>query len=224
MDGLSFVASVVASLAWPAVAVIVVLVFRKELGDLIERIRKGKIGSVEIEAGEFGQRLKGKLEANVEAPPATIALAGGAHGTGQAQAAITVSRTPEDSLAIADSVDAHVTKGSSFTADAILESLPRATSPEDLADSVSRYVELRTTPGLRHLSPNRIRLEQDFFGAALDLQSRRAQGARPADAARLALAVELIRTFWVRPELLSDEDVADGTALLRAVTAEMIGP
>jgi hypothetical protein len=222
VDGLTFISSLASSLAWPAIALVVVLVFRTELADLIKRLRKGKIAGLELEA-EVGEKIENRLRARVEAqPPTTFAQAGLASAAVVAHGPSTANVAAADELpSITESVDARVTRAASFTADAVLASLPRASTADELADGVARYVEIRTTPHLRSLSPQRIDVEKELFGAVLELQTLRSNGAKPADPARLAVAIDVIRTFWARPEVLSDEGVANATALVRAVMGEM---
>lgn len=223
MDGLSFIASLSASWAWPIVALAVVVLFRDEFAALIRRVRRGKIGAAEFELEAVSEQIAQQLETRVESPPAAaIALAGTARGTGQAAAVLTATGATDDITSITDLVDTRVIRSGSLGAEALLESVKRSSTPEELAARVSAYVELRTAPALRDLSNARIGLEQDLFMAILELQTHRARGGKPADAGRLALAVEVVRMFWVRPEVMSDEAVADAAALVRGVMAEML--
>ena len=222
MDGFEFVSSLVGSLAWPLVALAVIVAFHAELADLIKRLRKGKLAGIEVEAGELGEKIKDKLEMTADAP-ATVAMAGAAHGVGQAMGAVTT--TPHQ-VAEANATPPHVryVGTGSFTADAVLRRLPRATTIDELAEGVARYVEARTVPSLRALSTGRIDREKELFAAVLELQTVRAQGGRPADPARLSQAIEIIRTFWVHPDELSDADVVDATVFVRGLTGEMARP
>ena len=54
MDGLTFTASVVQSLAWPSRVVLTVAVLRKPIGAALQRLSKAKVGPVEA---EFDQEL-----------------------------------------------------------------------------------------------------------------------------------------------------------------------
>lgn len=49
MDPLTFVAEVLRSSMWPAVAIVGICVFRKELRALLGQIKKGKVGAAEFE-------------------------------------------------------------------------------------------------------------------------------------------------------------------------------
>jgi hypothetical protein len=71
------------------------------------------------------------------------------------------------------------------------------------------------------LSADRIRLEQDLFGAILELQSLRKDDYEPSEPERLDEALRRIETFWNQPEGLADEEVADLTTLVRGVIAGM---
>lgn len=161
----------------------------------------------------MGSRRRGRVEV---APPTT------AIGSGQAGAAI---RVAEETIGpITERVDAKVTRGDQEATDALIAAMRHASSPEELAERVVQYVGLRTVPGLRGLSADRIRREKDLFGAILELQTLRSRGVQPSDAWRLGAALDQIELFWTRPELLSDESVEDLTAQIRAVIADIGGP
>lgn len=135
------------------------------------------------------------------------------------------TRTAEDSLTISDSAVAVVHHGS-LTAEAVIvaaDAMKKAASPEELAERIVEYVQLRSVPGLRALSDDRIRLEQSLFGAILRLQTLRTSGAEARDPERLAEALSQIETFWSRPEQLSDERVVNTTVLVEAVIKDMAG-
>lgn len=55
MDGLTFTAEIVKALAWPVAAVVIALVFHRQLKALLGRIRKGSIAGADF---EFDQELK----------------------------------------------------------------------------------------------------------------------------------------------------------------------
>jgi hypothetical protein len=209
MDAFGFIASLVSSLAWPLAIVALAVVFHTEVQALIKRISRARAGPVELWA-----EVRDEFVAATVAAPTTA--------MGQGLAGASVIHTTEDTVGpITDKVQATLTRGSSFTADAVLRSMQRAANPEELAERVVEYVSLRTVPGLRGLSPDRIRLETDLFAAILVLQTRRSEGAQARDPGRLASALERIEEFWSRPELLSDEAVSNTTALVRAVIADM---
>lgn len=151
-----------------------------------------------------------------------------------------VVRTAEDSLTTTDRVEGQVVRAptvdnrgkvfpptvvqGSFTADAVIaaaKSLDTAKTPEELADRLIEYVEIRSVPGLRGLSTDRIRLEQELFGAILELQSLRKDGYEPSDEERLEEALRKIVTFWDHPERLADQEVGSLTTLVRDVIAGM---
>lgn len=68
MDGLTFTVEIVKALAWPATVVIVALAFRARISDLLQDLKKGKVGPAEF---EFERRVK-----TIEPLPSE----GGAHG------------------------------------------------------------------------------------------------------------------------------------------------
>jgi hypothetical protein len=49
MDTLTFIAAITKALAWPAAAVAIALLFRRQFRDLLSRIRKGKLWTAEFE-------------------------------------------------------------------------------------------------------------------------------------------------------------------------------
>jgi hypothetical protein len=55
MDALTFIAEITKALAWPIAATIIAIVFRRQLIDLMARIRKGKLGPAEF---EFEERVR----------------------------------------------------------------------------------------------------------------------------------------------------------------------
>jgi hypothetical protein len=59
MDSLEFLANVIRSLAWPTAVIVVILIFRKEVSLLVDRLRKfGLFGM----RGEFAEPLKEGME------------------------------------------------------------------------------------------------------------------------------------------------------------------
>ena len=55
MDTLTFIAEMVKAAAWPLAVVAMALIFRQQLGALLTRLSKGKLGAAEF---EFEQQLK----------------------------------------------------------------------------------------------------------------------------------------------------------------------
>ena len=49
MDLLTFIAEIIKAAAWPLAAVILALIFRKQVQDLLTRVKKGKVGPAEFE-------------------------------------------------------------------------------------------------------------------------------------------------------------------------------
>lgn len=76
MDTLAFIASLVHSLAWPVVLIVVVVFFRRPIAGLFPRIREAKLGKLSLKLQGADQLLKSaKLElepptAEIHPPPA----------------------------------------------------------------------------------------------------------------------------------------------------------
>jgi hypothetical protein len=146
-------------------------------------------------------------------------------------------RTADDSLdEISEGVDAPVSRhieahaeaalGVGLTLDAVIaaaNAMDTANSPEELAERTIEYVELRTVPGPRDLSDDRISHEQDLFGAILELQSLRAKGIQPEDRLSLTSVLERIELFWSHPEQLADEEVRHLTLEIRLLVQDLGG-
>lgn len=73
MDWLSFISTVIDSVAWPAAVIILVLLLRKPISNLIPLLQKLKYKDLEL---EFGRRIEeAKEEAATELPPEIDILA-----------------------------------------------------------------------------------------------------------------------------------------------------
>jgi hypothetical protein len=85
MDVLELISSLVSSLAWPLLALTVVLILRKPLGELLGRLVRAKGYGIEaeFERAETSVALA-RAEAAASAPTAVVVEAGVATGTGQA--------------------------------------------------------------------------------------------------------------------------------------------
>lgn len=71
VDWLAFIASLIGSLAWPALVLVLVLVFRHELRPLLRRpIRRAKAGPVEIEWEQRVEQARVELATSPEAAEA----------------------------------------------------------------------------------------------------------------------------------------------------------
>jgi uncharacterized protein YutE (UPF0331/DUF86 family) len=68
MDWLQFLSSILASLAWPAAVVICVLLLRRELIQVMRRLRRIKYGDAEA---EFGERLE-EVEEDIAQLPVPV--------------------------------------------------------------------------------------------------------------------------------------------------------
>lgn len=75
MDWLTFTAEIVKAAAWPAVAVVIALIFRSQLGALMARLSRGRLGPAEF---EFEQQLKVLAARSAKARAATSVGAPGA--------------------------------------------------------------------------------------------------------------------------------------------------
>lgn len=71
MDTLTFIAEMVKAAAWPMTVVTLALIFRAQLGALLTRLSKGKLGAAEF---EFEQQLK-LLAAGIPAGAGSMAAA-----------------------------------------------------------------------------------------------------------------------------------------------------
>lgn len=161
-------------------------------------------------------------QVRTEAPPPAARTASGQAGGTVASSEPIVVRVPAGELKL-ETLPPTVVIGT-LTSDAVVaaaKAMESAATPEELAERVVEYVELRTVPGLRGLSDERIRREKELFGAILELQTLRARGARAGNPGRLQEALDRIGVFWTRPEQLSDEAIVDATALVRAVIDDM---
>lgn len=70
MDWLTFISDMVAALAWPAAAVVIVVIFRTQMAALISRVTKvtTPIGSIDAEAREAKRDAQNLPEAEAEVP------------------------------------------------------------------------------------------------------------------------------------------------------------
>jgi len=79
MDNLTFIAEIVKAIAWPAAAIVIAVLFRKQLRALLERIRKGKFGPAEFEfeqeVKELAEQAPIPLPAPTPASTPTVSLA-----------------------------------------------------------------------------------------------------------------------------------------------------
>ncbi len=215
---ISLALGVVASAAWawtrddavlaPALTLVVIGL----LGDRLRKAPGFEIGP---------DRMADAVLAAVP-PPKVFSGAGSVSmGTQTAGSGTATSAAVETLRPIQESVTAAVTpKAVQDAADA----MRHAATPEELGARVAEYVSLRTVPGLRALSPGRIQREQELFGAILELQTLRAEGARPQDSGQLAQALAKVELFWTRPEELGDDAVTDVTTLVRGASMNMLLP
>ena len=77
MDWLSFVASIVGSLAWPAAVLLLVLVLRRPIGALLPLLQRLKYKELEV---EFGRRVEEVREELAQELPGATALEAGGDG------------------------------------------------------------------------------------------------------------------------------------------------
>jgi hypothetical protein len=86
----------------------------------------------------------------------------------------------------------------------------RPYSTNEFADALVNIVrEGDQVPPLRALSADRVRLEQDLFGAILEYQTEVARSPNAVVAGSEYTLQQEIQRFWTRPESLSDEETAD---------------
>lgn len=69
MDSLTFIAEITKALAWPLAAVLISLVFRRQLQGLLTRIKKGKVGPAEFEFEQGVRELRQELPKELPFPP-----------------------------------------------------------------------------------------------------------------------------------------------------------
>jgi len=67
VDGLAFAASVVQSLAWPVSAVVIVVVLRRPIAAVLQRLTKAKVGPVEAEFDQELAEVRSELQRSPEA-------------------------------------------------------------------------------------------------------------------------------------------------------------
>ena len=68
MDGLAFIAALVASLSWPVAVIILALAFREPIGRMVERLPKRvKAGPIEVEWPEIATEARVALATSPEA-------------------------------------------------------------------------------------------------------------------------------------------------------------
>lgn len=78
MDWLTFIVELLKATAWPVAAIVIAFLFRRQIRDLLTRIKKGKIGPAEFEFEQDVRELAEDLTAAVPiepVPPAEVALA-----------------------------------------------------------------------------------------------------------------------------------------------------
>jgi hypothetical protein len=78
MNTLAFIAALVKALAWPVAAIVIAVIFHRQISALLGRIRKGKIGPAEFdfeqEVQELAEQAPAQLQAEQVGSP-TITLA-----------------------------------------------------------------------------------------------------------------------------------------------------
>lgn len=66
MDWLTFIVELLRAIAWPVTAIVIAFLYRRQIRDLLSRMKKGKIGPAEF---EFEQNVRELAE---ELPPAAL--------------------------------------------------------------------------------------------------------------------------------------------------------
>jgi hypothetical protein len=78
MDALTFIAEIVKACAWPIAAISIALIFRQQIRALLQRLKKGKLGSAEFEFEETVKALRDeapRLPQQAQAGAPNVALA-----------------------------------------------------------------------------------------------------------------------------------------------------
>lgn len=70
MDWLTFALGALQATAWPIAAIVIAAIFRKQIRDLLARVRKGKIGPAEFEFEQDVRELVEEVAPIVDAPAA----------------------------------------------------------------------------------------------------------------------------------------------------------
>jgi hypothetical protein len=99
MSATSFIASLVSSLAWPAVAVAILVIFRRQFGTMLERLSRMRLGSGGQSADSDWQRTQETVRQSLSSGQRVPALARG-HGQGAGGGA--GSRSAAGPLALID--------------------------------------------------------------------------------------------------------------------------
>lgn len=76
MDWLTFLSKIIEALAWPATALVLLFVIRKELPTIARSLRRLKYKDVELEFGETAKAVATEAKEAVPAPPDTALLPG----------------------------------------------------------------------------------------------------------------------------------------------------
>jgi hypothetical protein len=66
MNILDFIAALVKALAWPVAAIVIAMIFHRQISALLSRIRKGKIGPAEFEFEQEVQELAEQTSAQLQ--------------------------------------------------------------------------------------------------------------------------------------------------------------
>lgn len=98
MSASSFIASLVGSLAWPAVIIVILVIFHRQFGTMLERLARVRLGGGGTEADlDWNQTESVIRQSLASAPPAAPSRGGAAPGAapGAAGASGGVARSPQ---------------------------------------------------------------------------------------------------------------------------------
>lgn len=78
MDWLTFIVELLRAIAWPVTAIVIAFLYRRQIRDLLSRMKKGKIGPAEFEFEQNVRELAEELPSAAligQVPPVDVALA-----------------------------------------------------------------------------------------------------------------------------------------------------
>ncbi|HEL3222829.1 hypothetical protein [Stenotrophomonas sp. PSU-St7] len=78
MDWLTFIVELLRAIAWPVAAIVIAFLYRRQIRDLLSRMKKGKIGPAEFEFEKNVRELAEELPPAAlvdQVPPVDVALA-----------------------------------------------------------------------------------------------------------------------------------------------------
>ncbi|HEX8938965.1 MAG TPA: hypothetical protein VF763_02280 [Candidatus Limnocylindrales bacterium] len=213
MDGLTFLASVIGSLAWPVTILAVAWLFRTQFASAIGRIRSVEGGGAKVVLEETKVALLAGIASGVTGATGPIGPASASPDV-EGPTGPTGPRAPRSDLGVNGVKWVEPFHGS--IADAYIAQIRDADTTEALMHSVSGFVAARSRPDLRGLSTDRINLETELYRAILELQSMRVLHPQFSSRRELPRILGRISLFWAQPGLTSDAEVSDLTTAIRS--------